>query len=144
MATGSSSRRFWARPAAATALTRKTYSPRCSCISSIVISAATVHSAETNLPARSACRRSGSIVRRPSVAAAIEPVHQIDDDRDDDDRDDEPEDQTSDQCARHHTLPSCFLLLSNLAPLRSLIDLNLRVCSVSATSTGSRSIEEAP
>ena len=82
----------------------------------------------------------GHLLRR----TAVEPVHEVDDDRNDDDRDDEPEDQASDQHARHHILPCCFLLLPNPAPRRGLMALNLRVCSVSATSTGSRSIEDAP
>ncbi len=48
--TVSSSRPFCSRSAATTPRTRFTYSPRFSCISSIVISAATVRSASTNLP----------------------------------------------------------------------------------------------
>ena len=39
-------------------------------ISTMFISEATERSAETNLPDSSACNRSGSMVRRPSVAAA--------------------------------------------------------------------------
>ncbi len=72
MATDSSSRPFWASASAAASLTRATYSPRCSCICSIVISEATERIAETNLPESSACSCSGSSVRRPSVAAAID------------------------------------------------------------------------
>ena len=72
IATDSSSRPFCARPSAAACFTRVTYSPRCSCISSIDISDAIERSAETNLPESSACRRSCSMVRRPSVAAAID------------------------------------------------------------------------
>ena len=72
IATDSSSRPFCASASAAVALTRATYSPRCSCICSIVISEATERIAETNLPESSACSCSGSMVRRPSVAAAIE------------------------------------------------------------------------
>ena len=72
MATDSSTRPFWASASAAAALTRVTYSPRCSCISISVISEATERSDEMNLPDRSACSRSCSMVRRPSVAAATD------------------------------------------------------------------------
>ncbi len=44
---------------------------------SMVISEATERSAETNLPDSSACSRSGSSVRRPSVAAAIETASRV-------------------------------------------------------------------
>ena len=71
MATDSSSSPFCASASAAAALSRVTYSPRCSCICSMVISAATERIAETNLPESRACNCSGSSVRRPSVAAAI-------------------------------------------------------------------------
>jgi len=46
------------------------YSPRFSCISSIVISAATERSASTNLPSSSSRSWSGCMVREPSVWAA--------------------------------------------------------------------------
>ena len=72
MATDSSSSPFWASASAAAAFSRVTYSPRCSCICSMVISEATERIAETNLPDSSAWSCSGSIVRRPSVDAAIE------------------------------------------------------------------------
>ena len=68
--TVSSSRPFWSRSAAAALFTRLTYSPRFSCISSMVISAATVRRASTNLPSTSSFRVSGSSVRWPSVWAA--------------------------------------------------------------------------
>ena len=68
--TVSSSRPFCSRSAAAAARTRFTYSPRFSCISSIVISAATVRSASTNLPSTSSFSISGCMVRWPSVCAA--------------------------------------------------------------------------
>ncbi len=68
--TVSSSRPFCRRSAAAAARTRFTYSPRFSCISSMVISAATVRSASTNLPSTSSFRLSGCVVRWPSVCAA--------------------------------------------------------------------------
>jgi hypothetical protein len=71
IATDSSSSPFCARPSSADALTRETYSPRRSCISTIVISDATERSAETNLPERSASRSATFMVRRPSVAAAM-------------------------------------------------------------------------
>ncbi len=70
--------------------------------------------------------------------AMIEPVDDINDDHDDDDRNDEPKDQLADQNPRHDNLPS------GAAAQRARIALNLRVCSVSARSTGRRSIEEAP
>jgi hypothetical protein len=44
----------------------------------------------------------GDLLRGP----VIEPVHQIDHDRDDDDRDDQPQDQLPDEHARHVFLPS--------------------------------------
>ena len=68
--TASSSSPFWSRSAATTLFTRLTYSPRFSCISSMVISAATVRSASTNLPSTSSFSVSGSSVRWPSVWAA--------------------------------------------------------------------------
>ena len=68
--TASSSSPFCSRSAATTACTRLTYSPRFSCISSMVISAATVRSASTNLPSTSSLSVSGSSVRWPSVWAA--------------------------------------------------------------------------
>ena len=68
--TVSSSSPFCSRSAATTWRTRFTYSPRFSCISSIVISAATVRSASTNLPSTSSPSASGCIVRWPSVCAA--------------------------------------------------------------------------
>ena len=68
--TVSSSRPFWSRSAATTARTRLTYSPRFSCISSMVISAATVRSASTNLPSTSSFSISGCMVRWPRVWAA--------------------------------------------------------------------------
>ena len=57
--TVSSSSPFCSRSAATTARTRFTYSPRFSCISSMVISAATVRSASTNLPSTSSFSVSG-------------------------------------------------------------------------------------
>ena len=77
MATDSSSRPFCASASAAAAFRRVTYSPRCSCNCSIVISEATERSAEMNLPDSSACSFSGSSVRRPSVAAAIETASRV-------------------------------------------------------------------
>ena len=68
--TVSSSSPFCSRSAATTVRTRFTYSPRFSCISSMVISAATVRSASTNLPSISSRRASGCMVRWPSVWAA--------------------------------------------------------------------------
>ncbi len=72
IATDSSSSPFCVSASAASALTRRTYSLRCSCISSIVISEAAERSAEMNLPESSASSRSCSMVRRPSVEAAVE------------------------------------------------------------------------
>src|SRR6185369_9289086 len=68
--TDSSSRPFFVRSSAAASRTRRTYAPRFSWSSSIVISAAAVRSASTNLPSTSSFSCSGSIVRRPSVCAA--------------------------------------------------------------------------
>ncbi len=68
--TASSSSPFCRRSAATTPFTRLTYSPRFSCSSSIVISAATVRSASTNLPSTSSFSVSGSSVRWPRVWAA--------------------------------------------------------------------------
>ena len=82
----------------------------------------------------------GHLLRR----AAIEPVHQIDDDRDDDDRDDQPEDQGPISWPDMCFLPSRASRRAVCRLCRRPICLKFRVCSVSATSTGSRSIEEAP
>ena len=43
--------------------------------------------------------QAGADERHLLRGAVIEPVHEIDDDRDDDDRDDQPQDQRPDQCA---------------------------------------------
>ena len=67
----------------------------------------------------------------------IQPVHDVDDDGDHDDRYDQPENQFANQSPRH-------LLLLWSRRYRAPIALNLRTCSVSARSTGRRSIEEAP
>ncbi len=68
--TDSSSRPFLSRSSATAARTRFMYSPRFSCICSIVISAATARRASTNLPSSSSRSWSGCIVRVPSVWAA--------------------------------------------------------------------------
>jgi len=68
----------------------------------------------------------------------IEPVHQVDDDRDHDHRHDEPEEESSDQLPGHATF------LPQPAPPARLIVLKAFVCSRIATSTGRRSIEDAP
>jgi len=66
----SSSRPFFSRSSATDPRTRRTYSPRFSCRSSMVVSAATVRRASTNLPSSSSRSFSGSSVRVPRVCAA--------------------------------------------------------------------------
>ena len=79
----------------------------------------------------------------------VEPVDEVDDDRDGDDRHDQPQDDGPDQLCSH------LRILHSRGPLpgprTSLpqprcrpISLNFRVCSVSATSVGRRSIDDAP
>ena len=76
--------------------------------------------------------------------AAVQPVHQVDDDRDDDDRDDQPEYQRADELPRHRPFLPTRNVHTPAWPQPRPMRLNFLVCSVSATSTGNRSIEEAP
>src|SRR3546814_16699792 len=64
----------------------------------------------------------GDFLRR----AVVEPVQQVDDDRDADDRDDEPENDGADQSVTHVLPPT----------QRPPMTLMARVCSVIATSVG--------
>jgi hypothetical protein len=70
--------------------------------------------------------------------AAIEPLHHPVDDGDHHHRDNQPEDQLPDDLSRHVFLPW------RVASYLRCYALECAVCSVSATSVGSRSIEEAP
>ena len=104
--------------------------------------------------------------------APVEPVHEVHHHRDHDDRDDEPQDDGAYHRAGHDDCLPCFAftiarssarvmrpagrfaprsrLRANRSRLRAnrsrlrAICLNRRVCSVSADSTGRRSIEDAP
>ena len=77
----------------------------------------------------------------------IEPVHDVDEHDDDDDRDDQPEDQRTNQEPRH--LPYLPMDRPSGRPgiyetERRPMALKLLTCSVSARSTGRRSIDDAP
>ena len=80
--------------------------------------------------------------------AAIEAIHHPVDDGDRDDRDYEPKDDLANDLSSHglssRTGSGCVTAASCRYPSIPPISLNRRVCSVSATSVGRRSIEEAP
>ena len=69
----------------------------------------------------------------------VQPLQDIDGDRDDDGDDDEPQEQVP-KGLRGHDCDSS----RRLGAQPKLTDLNLRVCSVNARSVGNRSIDEAP
>ena len=79
---------------------------------------------------------------------AVQPMHHPVDDGDDDDRQYQPENEFADQLTRHFPLLPCAGLIAGRASHHirqlALICLNFFVCSVSATSVGRRSMEEAP
>ena len=96
--------------------------------------------------------QAGSDERDLLGGAAVEPVHEVDDHRDHDDRDDEPQDYGANHRAGHERYLPCVILtgalFSRVHRSHDCVDLticlNRRVCSVSAASTGRRSIEDAP